>query len=206
VPPIDAREARASLPRRAEDDGECRVEGPQQSAERLVMEVRVLGHSRGDERMRDLEQERRCTPEQQERLTVHSPRDGVSGEDAGVGHNPSVPLVRSFRFALAGFRYLLTTQRNFRIELVIGVVALAAAVPSDFQHWEWAVLALTIALVLILEAVNTAIENAVTLASERFDPRARAAKDVSAAAVLIAAVASVAVGVALFGSRLVVAL
>ena len=56
---------------------------------------------------------------------------------------------------------------------------------------------------LILEAVNTAIENAVTLASPAFNERARAAKDVSAAAVVIAALVSVVVGVLVFGSRLV---
>jgi diacylglycerol kinase len=56
--------------------------------------------------------------------------------------------------------------------------------------------------VLILEAVNTAIENAVTLASPSLDPRAKAAKDVSAAAVLIAAFAALALGVVIFGPRL----
>ena len=113
-----------------------------------------------------------------------------------------MPLLRSFGFAFAGVAYLMRTQRNFRIELAIGAVAVVAAMLSRFEPWEWAALALTIAVVLILEAVNTAIEQAVTLASPSFNAQARAAKDVSAAAVLIAALASVAVGVALFGPRL----
>ena len=116
-----------------------------------------------------------------------------------------MPLLRSFGFAFAGVGYLLRTQRNFRIEVVIGAGAIGAGMFARFAPWEWAVLVLTIAMVLILEAVNTAIENAVTLASPSFNPRARAAKDVSAAAVLIAALASVAVGVALFGPRLLAA-
>ena len=70
------------------------------------------------------------------------------------------------------------------------------------ERWEWAVLLLTIALVLILEALNTAIENVVTLAMPGIDPRAKAAKDVSAAAVLVAAVAAIAVGAVIFGPRL----
>ena len=65
-------------------------------------------------------------------------------------------------------------------------------------------LVLAIALVLILEAANTALEQAVTLASPGIDPRARAAKDVSAAAVLIAALASVAVGLLLFAPLMTV--
>ena len=61
---------------------------------------------------------------------------------------------------------------------------------------------LTIVLVLVLEALNTTLENAVTLASPNIDPRAKAAKDVAAAAVLIAAVVSVAIGILIFGPRI----
>ena len=95
----------------------------------------------------------------------------------------------------------MRTQRNFRIELALAIIAIVGGGLSAFERWEWVALALTIALVLILEAVNTAIEHAVSLASPRIDERAKAAKDVSAAAVLLAAVASIAVGVALFAPR-----
>ncbi|HYR93044.1 MAG TPA: diacylglycerol kinase family protein [Methylomirabilota bacterium] len=113
-----------------------------------------------------------------------------------------MPLLRSFGYAFAGFGHLLRTQRNFRIELAIGLGALAAAAWWRIEPWEWAVLVLTVSLVLILEAVNTAIENAVTLASPSLDPRAKAAKDVSAAAVLIASFAALALGIVIFGPRL----
>ena len=114
-----------------------------------------------------------------------------------------MPLLRSFSYALAGLTHLVRTQRNFRIELAVGVAAVAAGVWADLERWEWAVLALTIAIVLMLEALNTAIEHAVTLASPAIDPRAKAAKDVSAAAVLVAALGSVVVGLLLFLPRLV---
>lgn len=111
-------------------------------------------------------------------------------------------LLRSFSFALAGLSYLLRTQRNFRIELIAGALVLVAGAFSALAAWEWVALVLTIAIVLVLEAVNTAIEAAVTLARPQIDPIARAAKDVSAAAVLLAATAAVAVGVLVFGPRL----
>lgn len=114
-----------------------------------------------------------------------------------------MPLLRSFAFAFAGLAHLLRTQRNFRIEVGLGAVALVAGALLGLERWEWVALVLTIALVLILEAANTALEHAVTLASPGIDPRARAAKDVSAAAVLIAAVVSVAVGLLLFGPHLI---
>ncbi|HZP95362.1 MAG TPA: diacylglycerol kinase family protein [Candidatus Limnocylindria bacterium] len=111
-------------------------------------------------------------------------------------------LLRSFSYALAGLRTLLGTERNFRLEVAVAALAVIAGVWLGLERLEWAVLGLTIALVLILEAVNTAVEDAVTLASPELDPTARAAKDVSAAAVLVAAILSVVVGVLLFGSRL----
>ena len=111
-------------------------------------------------------------------------------------------LVRSFAFAIAGLRHLIRTQRNFRIELAVGGLVVVGGLWLGLDRGEWLALTLTIALVLVLEAVNTAVENAVTLASPAFSERARVAKDVSAAAVLIAALASVVVGALIFGSRL----
>lgn len=111
-------------------------------------------------------------------------------------------LRRSFGFAFAGVAYLLRTQRNFRIEVTFGVLALAAGVWLRLDRSEWVALFIMIALVLVLEAVNTAIENAVTLASPDLHPSAKVAKDVAAAAVLVAAVASLAVGSLLFVPRL----
>jgi len=114
-----------------------------------------------------------------------------------------VPLLRSFSYAVAGLAHLVRTQRNFRIEMAVGAVAIVGATLVGLERWEWVSLVLTIALVLILEALNTALEHAVSISSPTLDPRAKAAKDVSAAAVLIAAAASVAVGLVLFGSRLI---
>jgi diacylglycerol kinase len=113
-----------------------------------------------------------------------------------------VALLRSFSYAFAGLAHMLRTQRNFRLEAAIGLLAIAAGAWTGLERWEWVALILTIALVLILESLNTALEHAVTLASPNIDPRAKAAKDVSAAAVLVGALASLAVGAFLFGPRL----
>lgn len=111
-------------------------------------------------------------------------------------------MIRSFRFAFAGLDHLLRTQRNARIEVAIGVAAVIAGLVFGLTSTEWAVLTLTICLVLILEGLNTSLELAVDLASPQLDPRAKAAKDLAAGMVLIAAIGSVAVGIALFGPKL----
>jgi len=113
-----------------------------------------------------------------------------------------VSLLRSFGFALEGVSYLIRTQRSARIEIVIGAAVLALAAWLRITALEWAVLVLAMALVLALEALNTAIELTVTLASPERHPLAQAAKDVSAAMVLIAGIASVIVGVIVLGPRL----
>jgi undecaprenol kinase len=113
-----------------------------------------------------------------------------------------VNLLRSFGYALEGVSYLIRTQRSAQIELAIGLAVLALATWLRIPALEWAVLVLTIALVLAMEALNTAIELAVTLASPALHPQAKAAKDVAAAMVLIAAIASVIVGVVILGPRL----
>jgi diacylglycerol kinase len=117
-------------------------------------------------------------------------------------HRAHSTLVDSFRFAFAGLAYLLRTQRSARIELAIGAGAAALAVWLGVGAVEWAVLVLTMALVLGLEGINTATELAVDLASPRQHPYAKAAKDLAAGMVLIAAAASVAIGLLIFGPPL----
>ena len=111
-------------------------------------------------------------------------------------------VARSFGYAFAGLSYLLRTQRNARIHVLAGAVACGLGAWLRIGRVEWALLVFTIALVVILEGVNTAVEAAVDLASPRVHPLAKAAKDVAAGMVLVAAVASTAVGLLIFGPRL----
>ena len=112
-------------------------------------------------------------------------------------------LLRSFGYAFAGIAYILRTQRNARIELGVGLAAIVLGSWLGLTSLEWAVLAITIALVLALEWINTSLELAVTLASPERHPSAKAAKDVAAACVLLGAITSVVVGLLLFAPRLV---
>ena len=111
----------------------------------------------------------------------------------------SVRIVQSFAYAIAGVAHLFRTQRNARIHLVIGAFACGLGVWLHISRAEWAVIVFTIALVIILEGVNTAIEAVVDLASPEIHPLAKVAKDVGAGMVLIAAIASVTVGLLIFG-------
>ena len=111
-------------------------------------------------------------------------------------------LVGSFRFAFAGISYLFRTQRNARIHAAVAVVVALLAAWLRVTRIEWAILILTIACVLILEGLNTALEAVVDLASPQIHPLAKTAKDVSAGMVLIAAIAAVIVGLLILGPPL----
>ncbi len=111
-------------------------------------------------------------------------------------HPPS--LLSSFRAAFAGLDDLVRTQRNALIHLGIAALVVAAGALLGFSAWEWAVLLLTIGLVLMAEAFNTALEALVDLAGPEERPLARRVKDLAAAAVLLAALFSVAIGAVLF--------
>ncbi|MDP9174862.1 MAG: diacylglycerol kinase family protein [Planctomycetota bacterium] len=111
-------------------------------------------------------------------------------------------LIRSFTFAFSGLWFMLRTQRNARIEVAIGIAACGMGAWLGISPTQWAVLVLTIALVLILEGLNTSIEAAVDLASPQQHLLAKAAKDLAAGMVLVAAIAAIAIGLLIFGPLL----
>lgn len=127
-----------------------------------------------------------------------------SRERAEPHATPKPPLVRattllaSFGYAFAGLYHLLRTQRNAQIHCAIGLLALALGLFFGISRLEWIALVLTCALVLAAEGVNTAIEAVVDLASPEIHPLAKTAKDVAAGTVLLAAIASVIVGLLIF--------
>lgn len=105
---------------------------------------------------------------------------------------------RSFVYAGRGVWFCLRRERNFRIHLVTAAYVLGFAPAFDLTRSQWAVLCLTIALVLAAEAVNTAVEQVIDRVSPERHPAAGAAKDAAAGAVLLCAAGAVGVAVALF--------
>lgn len=100
-------------------------------------------------------------------------------------------LPASFRYAAQGLAYGFASQRNFRIHVFTGLVVFGLGLWLGLSTDRMAVLVLTVAAVLVLELLNTATEAVVDLAIGRqFHPLARIAKDCAAAAVLVAAIAS----------------
>jgi diacylglycerol kinase len=110
--------------------------------------------------------------------------------------------LRAFSYALRGFWFVIKTQRNAWIHAVITILVCALSVWLGLSTLEWAGLILTIAFVWTAEIINTALEAVVDLASPQHHPLAKVGKDVGAAAVLIAAITAILVGLLILGPPL----
>lgn len=110
--------------------------------------------------------------------------------------------IRSFKFAFDGLKTALKEEPNLRVHFLLAVLALFLGFVLKLSNLEWLVLILTIGLVLILELINTSVESIVNLVSPQIQNEAKIAKDVSAAAVLMAAILSLTVGAFLFLPKL----
>ncbi|MFC3197230.1 diacylglycerol kinase family protein [Parapedobacter deserti] len=108
------------------------------------------------------------------------------------GH--SNPFSNAFRGIVASYH----TERNMKVHLVLGLLAVTLGVWMDLRASEWRWIGLCIALVFIAELANTAIETLVDLVSPNDHPLAKKAKDAAAGAVLVASGLAAVIGVSIF--------
>lgn len=112
-------------------------------------------------------------------------------------------IVNSFKHAFAGIIYCVKKERNMKIHLSAAMAVLLLAWCLKMPSNEVLLLLLFIMGVIVTECINTAIEAVVDLVSPEFHPLAKAAKDVSAGAVLLAALASLIAGGVLFLPKII---
>ncbi len=110
--------------------------------------------------------------------------------------------IASFRYAFHGWHYALRTQQNIWIHTAVATAVLVLGLWLRLPTRDWAVLVLTTAIVFTAEFLNTSIEAVVDLASPEIHPLAKIGKDVGAAAVLVAALAAILVGLLILGPPL----
>ncbi len=110
--------------------------------------------------------------------------------------------IASFRYAFHGWSHVLKTQRNTWIHSFIAIAVFIVGLWVGLPPRDWAVIVLATGLVFAGEFMNTAIEAVVDLASPDLHPLAKIGKDVGAAAVLVAALAAILVGLLILGPPL----
>ncbi len=106
------------------------------------------------------------------------------------------------RHAVEGIICAFKTERNLRIDYIIGLFVLITSLFFDFTKTEFACLCLTIGFVIFAEMINSTVEYVVDLITDKYDVRAKAAKDIAAGSVLISAIVAVTVAYFLFADKL----
>jgi diacylglycerol kinase len=115
-------------------------------------------------------------------------------------------LVRSFSHALRGFRICFVGERNFRIHVAAGLLAVSASFALPMLMWQRIMVWFVVVLVLVLELVNSSIERVVDLVKPQLHERAGEIKDLMAGAVLLASLFAVLIGLIMFLPSVLLAL
>jgi diacylglycerol kinase len=111
-------------------------------------------------------------------------------------------LIRSFGYAFKGVVYASATQLNFRVHLVATILAvfLGYALSISVNEWQWIILC--VAIVLMAELFNTALEMLTDLVSPEYNKIAGHVKDMGAGAVVITAIFALVTGIIIFFPKL----
>lgn len=107
-------------------------------------------------------------------------------------------LRQSLIHAFEGLSHVLWTQKHVRTQLIMLVLVLVLSYVMHLHVTEVLFVLSAVALVLIAEFFNTAIEVVVNMITTSYHPLAKIAKDVAAASVLIASLYSLAVACGIF--------
>jgi diacylglycerol kinase (ATP) len=127
-----------------------------------------------------------------------APRDGL--------RPPKDSLLHSFRHAFDGLAYVVRCERNMRIHLMIATAVMLLGLWLDLSATDWLLILVAITLVLSGEMLNTVVELIVDLVTREQHPLAKHAKDVAAAAILLASGAAALVGLLTLGPKLLLRL
>ena len=111
-------------------------------------------------------------------------------------------LRKSFVYAKSGIKASLKREQNLNIHMLFFVFAIICSIVLKISHFEFLIIILVSGLVISLELVNTAIENAVDI-NAKISKEAKLAKDAGSGAVLIAAITAIIVGLIIFVPKII---
>ena len=110
--------------------------------------------------------------------------------------------MNSFKYAFEGILSALKTERNLKIHIYIMIFVIIMGIILKISTIEWCICIILFGLVISLELLNTAIETVVDIAMPEINEKAKKAKDISASAVLVSAIASAVIGFIIFLPKL----
>jgi diacylglycerol kinase len=126
----------------------------------------------------------------------HKPTPGDHAERMHPGAQGG--FAQSLNHSWRGVRHVFVHERNARIHLMFALAAFLLGVLLRVSDAELAAVFFAVIIVFLAEIFNTAIERTLDLIDIKENPRIKLIKDMAAGGVLVAAVAAVIVGIAIF--------
>lgn len=112
-------------------------------------------------------------------------------------------FIESFLCAINGLIYVFKTERNIRFHIILTVIVVFASLLFKLNIIEFSIILIMISIVLLLEILNSVIENIMDYLSLDYNKNIKKIKDISAGAVLISAILSVIVGSLIFIPKII---
>ena len=107
-------------------------------------------------------------------------------------------FISALKNSFNGIKYVFTTQRNLKIQLIIGIIAILAGIILKINILEWTIITIIIFMVFFSELLNTVVETIVDMITIEYNENAKIAKDIAAGAVTLVSIASVIIGLLIF--------
>ena len=107
-------------------------------------------------------------------------------------------FINSFTYPIKGLKYDYRNEQNLAVDVGIAIHVVLCGLIFRISGFEWAILALTIGLVISCELINTAIEAVVDLITEEYHPLAKIAKDCGSASTCVATFMALIVNLIIF--------
>ena len=107
-------------------------------------------------------------------------------------------IANSFKYASIGIITSFRKERNMKFHFLIMLAVIACGFLFKISELEWFICIMWFAVVIGGELFNTAIETTVNIVMPFRNPKAKAAKDISAGAVLMLAIGSAVTGLIIF--------
>ena len=107
-------------------------------------------------------------------------------------------LFKSFRYAFKGLYKVWHEEQNFQIQSIVAILVVLVGWYFRIKNFEWLILILTMSLPMLMEVLNSAVERVADILKPRIDTYVKEIKDIMAAAVMLASVFSVIIGLIIF--------
>ena len=108
-------------------------------------------------------------------------------------------LFKSFNYAFRGLVKTFKEEQNLRLQSLAGLLVVLLACFFQVSRFEWCLLILVISLVVLMEIINSAVERITDVLKPRINGYVKEIKDIMAAAVMVASLIAVIMGLVILG-------